>query len=527
MVEGDADGPAGEGLEARHGSGKGEAQGRRVDGRLKNALWSVFYRHWPYGDEAREAIWTDWAGIALDELDAQARQDLQGEAERADLLEPYEAAGVSPLEADGVLARLKEEYFRVPEGEHYRLYELVEMACGGLEGEGRERFEADTNRALARNGSVYRLANGRLERTVPRLEHDAIEEASGISPACRRHVEMARKHMEPTSPNYEASISESVKAVEHTAQELGGKGNGLNGMVGSISKRLGLHPAIREQLSLVYKFANKTSRHSEPGEVYEPDSSDAKAVLVWCSAMANYLVDKAAGTQASAGESAAPARVEAPGSDGAAGRVARGHALLARGRQAEAAGAFERAVEEDPLSADAHHGRGRSLFTGGSHNGALEAYERAISLEKRHYMAHLDKGTALAIMGRHKEAIAAFGEACAIKPRSAEAHLKRAKALYDIERHEEALKSCRRAVELDPDNPDVHGTKAGILRSLGRHEDALESISRAIALDRDNARLYVDKGYILESLGRISDSIACFGRAVKMDPAMGRHVPQP
>lgn len=523
----DPDRDANESFGVRHGFEQGKLRDRRMDSRLKNALWSVFYKHWPYDDAARAAIWTDWAGMALDELEAQVRKDLQGKIERMEFLEPYEAAGVSPLEADGVLARLKEIYFKVPEGEHYRIYELVELACGGLEETGREKFEASINQALARNGSVYRLANSRLGHTVPKLEHDAIEEASGISSASRRHVEMARRHMELTSPNYEASIAESIKAVEHTAQDLGGKGNGLNSMVSGLSGRLGLHPAMQEQFSHVYKFANKTSRHSEPGEAYRPDSSDAKAMLVWCSAMANYLVDKAAGVRASAGGAASSTKGGSPGPKSPVGLVTRGHALLARGRQAKAVEAFERAAREDPRSADAHHGRGRAMSVGGHHPEALEAYERAIALEKRHFMAHLDKGTALVLMGRHKEAIAAFGEACAIKPRNAEAHLKRAKALHDIERHGEALKSCRRAIELDPDNPDVHGTKASILRSLKLHEDALESINRAIALDRNNARLHVDKGHILDALGRISEGIAAYHLAIKLDPAMRELVPQP
>ena len=278
----------------RHGLEQAVPQDMRMDERLRKGLWNVLYSYWPYGGAVRAAIWTDWAGMTLDELEAQDRDDQYGEVDRMNALEPYEAASLSPLEVDGVLARVKKRYFEVPEGEHYRIYELVELACGGLEGKRLDGFTADINSTLARNRSVYILANYRLERKMSRAEHDAVEKASGISTASRKHIEKAREHMRPTSPNYEASISESVKALEHTVQELGGEGRGLGSMVGSISERLGLHPATREQLAHMYRFANKTSRHSEPGEEYEPDSSDATVVLVWCSAMANYLVAKAA-----------------------------------------------------------------------------------------------------------------------------------------------------------------------------------------------------------------------------------------
>jgi len=538
-----AEGDAGERFGVRYGFEQSKPQDRHVNKRLRNGLWSVLYRHWPYGGTAREAIWTDWAGLALDELEAQTGADMQDRVEREAYLEPHEAI-CSPLEADGVLARVKKEYFGLPEDRHYRIYELVELACGGLEGEGRDEFTAGINAALANNRSVYKLANGRLERAMSKLEHDAVEGAAGISAANRGHIEKARGHMRATSPDYEASISESVKLLEHTVQALGGKGAGLGGMVRSISGRLGIHPATRDQLAQMYRFANRTSRHSEPGEEYEPDSADAKLALVWCAAMANYLVEKDAaagsqGTQARGGAPAAAPKEGPPGAGGApghtaeppvqggeAGHTARGHALLPRQDYAGALGAFERALEIDPGSADAHHGRGRALFMAGRHGEALGAYARAIAYEPNHFMAHRDSGTALTHMGRHKEAAAAFGKACTLKPRDAEALLKRAGSLHEVGRHDEALSSCRRALELDPDNPDVHGTKADIMGSLGRHEDALESIDRAIRLDRGNGRLHVKRGMILDRLGRVSDALTAYGLAIKADPAMAEHVPQ-
>ena len=520
----------GEKFGARHGFYQGGIQDRHMNDGLRSALWNVLYKHWPYGSEVRAAIWTDWAGMTLDELETQDNHDLQNKVERMEFLEPYEAAGVSPLDADSVLATVKKKYFEVPEGMRYTIYELVELVCEGLEGQRQEEFARDINSALARNRSAYTLSNGKFERAMPRLERDAVEEASKRSPTGKKHAERAMEHMRPTSPDYEASISESIKMVEHAAQEAGGRGNGLNGMVKDASRRLGLHPAMQEQLAQVYRFANKTSRHSELGKAYEPDSHDAKAVLVWCSAMANYLADKdaAAGPQGRAGGGpAAPARGDPSGPKGSPDHLARGRELLEHGRYAEALEAFEKAVGADAQSADAHHGMGRALFMGERHEEAVSAYGRAIALDGNHFMAHLDKGTALATMSRHKEAARAFERACMIKPRNAEARLKRAKSLYEVGRHEEALDSCRRAIEIEPDNPDVHATKADVLGELGRHEDALESIDRAIRLDRDDAGLHVKRGRTLDRLGRISDALAAYGRAIKMDPAMADRVPQP
>jgi len=271
---------AGERFGVRHGFEKrGSPQDARMDHRLKNGLWNVFYEHWPYDEGVRAGIWTDWAELTLDDFDRKER-----------------LGGADPNHHI-VLSTLKKIYWGIPEDEHYRIYELVEVVCGILEASRRREFAADINTVLAENLSVYRLAKCRLERTMSDLEHGSVKKASEISAKSREHVEKAIKHMSPTSPDYEASISESIKLVEHTAQGLGGKGNGLNSMVDGLSEGLALHPAMTGQLSQLYKFANRTSRHSVAGE-YKPDSNDAKAVLVWCSAMANYLTDKAAASRA-------------------------------------------------------------------------------------------------------------------------------------------------------------------------------------------------------------------------------------
>lgn len=307
----------GEKFGVRHGhKQRGRPQDARMDHRLRNDLWNVFYMHWPYDDEVRARLWADWAEMALDELDREERFDLHTGGH------------------DSVLSVLKKRYWETPEDEHYRIYELVEAVCDGLEASRRRDFAADINSVLAENLSVYKLARCRLERTMSDLENDSVKKASEISPKSREHVEKALKHMGPTRPDYEASISESVKMVEHAAQGLGGKGSGLGSLVKSVSKRLGLHPVMQEQFAHMYKFANKTARHSEAGEEYRPDASDAMVMLVWCAAMANYLADKdAAGGSARAGAADLPPNKSPPGSPGPHARAGR-YAVAKRARRA-------------------------------------------------------------------------------------------------------------------------------------------------------------------------------------------------
>lgn len=296
----------------RHGfEQKGTPQDALMAHRLKNDLWNVFYTHWPYDEGVRASIWADWAEMTLDDFDQHERIDRYAHNH------------------DHTLSVLKKIYWDIPDSKHYRIYELVEMTCNSLEASRRRDFVGDINSVLEENISVYRFSKGRLERTMSDLEHSSVKKASRISTKSKEHVEKAIRHMNPAKPDYEASISESIKMVEHTAQALGGKGGGLNSLVGNISERLGLHPAMQEQFSQMYKFANKTSRHSEAGEEYDPDSNDAKAMLVWCSAMANYLADKAA-----AASTSATRRAPGGGRAGSPGQHARAQGRRVRTRKA-------------------------------------------------------------------------------------------------------------------------------------------------------------------------------------------------
>lgn len=299
-----ARGGAGERFGARHGfEQRGKPQDAHMDHRLKNDLWNVFYAHWPYDDDMRADIWAGWAEKTLDELD-----------------------GLESISYEAVLNPLKQKYWSLGEDEHYKIYELVEAVFDGLSASRKRAFVRDINAALGENLSVYRLTRGRLRRTMSDLERDSVKKASRASPKSKRHVEKAIKHMNPASPDYEASISESVKIVELAAQGIGGKGNGLNSLVRNASEGLAIHPVVLEHLAQMYKFTNKTSRHSEAGEEYEPDSSDAKLALVWCSAMANYLHDKAAAN--------ATGRAPGSGRAGSPGSHARKSAAASRARQA-------------------------------------------------------------------------------------------------------------------------------------------------------------------------------------------------
>ena len=163
-----------------------------------------------------------------------------------------------------------------------------------------------------------------------------------------------------------------------------------------------------------------------------------------------------------------------------ASRVNEGNALLKRGEYQAALAAFEKAITEDAVDAEAHHGRGGALRR-------LERYE-ALSLEPNHAAAHFNKGFVLDKLGRYDEAAASY----------------------------------ERAVELEPDNAKAYNNRGVALARLERYDDALEAYERAIALRPNEAKFYYNRACTYSLCGRRDEMLADAAKAVELSPSLSK-----
>jgi tetratricopeptide (TPR) repeat protein len=88
----------------------------------------------------------------------------------------------------------------------------------------------------------------------------------------------------------------------------------------------------------------------------------------------------------------------------------RREALAKLHRYDEAVAYFDRALEIDPLNADAWVSRGEALRRLSRYAEAIEDIDRAIEIDARHARAWNSKGLALMALGRDAEADAAFAK---------------------------------------------------------------------------------------------------------------------
>jgi tetratricopeptide (TPR) repeat protein len=160
--------------------------------------------------------------------------------------------------------------------------------------------------------------------------------------------------------------------------------------------------------------------------------------------------------------------------------------------------------------------RGKALVAQQKYAEALPLFERATQLASNHVEAWYNRGRALGNLGRPQEALAAYDRALALDPQYAPAWGSKGGALQQLGRSQEALATCDRALVLDPNLAMAWANKGSALSSLKRYEEALAAYERATTLDPTYALAWSNKAYRLRALGRTAEAEAAERRAKEL-----------
>ena len=169
-----------------------------------------------------------------------------------------------------------------------------------------------------------------------------------------------------------------------------------------------------------------------------------------------------------------------------------GVALQDRGRLAEAAASYERALKHRPNHVEAHSNLGNTLQAQGKPEQAMACYRRAIALQPDFAQAHSNLGNVLKIQGRLAEALDCYDRALALKPDYGEAHGNRGIVLLEQGKLDDAAVAFQRALAHQPHNAEAHDNLGNALKEQGRRDRALACYHRALALQPDYAGARLD-----------------------------------
>ncbi len=191
-------------------------------------------------------------------------------------------------------SRLRKYFFKASWHEVYDFIEFV--AYNGPERQ-RDNFIKCVNVYLEKENSAYRFVAGNIAEVTSAEEIASVEDALSLADeyrGARTHLRTALALLsDRVNPDFRNSIKESISAVESLARKMSGdESSTLGAILKELERSRKLHPALRSAFSSLYGYTSDADgiRHSllDEGNLTK---SDAKFMLVCCSAFLNYAVE--------------------------------------------------------------------------------------------------------------------------------------------------------------------------------------------------------------------------------------------
>ncbi len=192
------------------------------------------------------------------------------------------------------------------------------------------------------------------------------------------------------------------------------------------------------------------------------------------------------------------------------------------GYRARAREASARALELDPMLAEAHASRGLAHLVCEEFESAESEFRQALALNPELFEAHYYFARTRFHQGRLEEAIELFKSAAAVDPSDYQSRCLRVRILHGMGREQEARAEAEEAIAVleahlqwNPDDTRAYHLGAGVLVMLGENERARRWLHRAIDIDPDDPVVLYNVACNLSILGDVDDAISYLQQAVE------------
>jgi Flp pilus assembly protein TadD len=175
-------------------------------------------------------------------------------------------------------------------------------------------------------------------------------------------------------------------------------------------------------------------------------------------------------------------------------------------------------LTKNPQCWMAHNNLGMDLAQMGREQEAMGHYEQALQIKPDDVDAHNKLGNALLRAGKVQEAIIHYEQALRIKPDLAETHYNLGLALEYTGRVQEAIQHYKQALRINPDYVDAHNNLGVTLMGQGKLQEAIIHYEQALRIKPDLAETHYNLGLALEYTGRVQEAIQHYERALCIKP---------
>jgi len=188
----------------------------------------------------------------------------------------------------------------------------------------------------------------------------------------------------------------------------------------------------------------------------------------------------------------------------------------------QAAGeASRRAIQLDPLLAEAYASRGLVLSLKKRHAKSEAMFERAIELDPLLFEAWYQYGRTTFVQGKLAKAALLFETANEVRPEDYQSILLAGQIYQDMGLEKEALEARRRGVaiaekhlQLNPGDTRALYMGANGLVNIGEIDEGLEWLTRALTIDPTDPMLLYNAGCIYALVGMTDPALDCLERSV-------------
>ena len=201
------------------------------------------------------------------------------------------------------------------------------------------------------------------------------------------------------------------------------------------------------------------------------------------------------------------------------GYVKLGNVQHELGHYAEAAVAFERALEFSSEDAEIWNNLGYSQFCAGATDRALESYDKALSLDPRYKLAWYNKGYALHGIDQLEEAVECYEAAAAIDANDKVLINNWGNALYNLGRYAESIPKFVMAISADPDYEIAWNNIGNALEKMGMYREAIPFHDRSLEIRADFDYALFAKGVCLGEVGAFEAGFELVQQSLELNPS--------
>ena len=183
-----------------------------------------------------------------------------------------------------------------------------------------------------------------------------------------------------------------------------------------------------------------------------------------------------------------------------------------------AAGAYDKAIELQPIFPEAHNNLGNAYRALERTSDALACYQHAVTQKEGYAEAYNNMASALKEGGDAEAAEHAYRKAINLKPNYIEAHKNLALLLLYADRTEEALRVLADALKINEQHVTEPAQCIGKVQlKRGAYGVAEQAVQMALKIDENRADAYISLAEIYHELDRPHEALAQMDRVLSLD----------